>query len=118
MDKKVMVWDFEMKAKLAIFTDPKIQFFNVRIRTDLRKVYAGGRGSFVIKCWNFVSEDEKHATKTAPVVHNLSRYIRENDPESQTSIYAMKFLGTGFPESFLRFTQVPTENPIGVELKI
>ena len=105
LDKQVIVWDMKTKKRLAVLLDENIKFNCVRIRSDLKKIYAAGEGVHDIKCWLFITDDEMVAARASPLVHNFKRYIRENEPEWVGSIYAMKYLGPGFPETFVRYTK-------------
>ena len=76
LDKQVIVWDMKTKKRLAVLLDENIKFNCVRIRSDLKRIYAGGEIIHDIKCWLFVSDDEMVASRASPLVHNFKRYIR------------------------------------------
>ena len=109
LDETMRVWDLDTKKPLQIFkSDKNCRFSACDFSTDLRYIFGAGERDFRITTYNFLSSDERVASKRSPIVSNVERFVRETGDDWKGSIYALKFLIPGLAESFYRYT-IPGE---------
>ena len=117
LDQTLRVWDLRTKKQLAQFRHEKIKFSACDFSPNLRHVYGAGEVENQIMVYNYFSDEERTETKNGPIVQNVQRYVKENNDPWKGSIYALKFLIPGLPESFFRYTTPGNPDAAAFDLK-